>query len=612
MIIVENINKSYGGNVIFDGIGFSIGKRERVGLLGRNGHGKTTLLRMIMGEESIDSGQVIIPKNYIIGMVRQDLSFTKATALDEALSAIKGDPLTNAWKAEKVLLGLGFSEAQMQQQPYELSGGFQVRLNMVKAFVAEPNMLFLDEPTNFLDITSIRWLEEYLQSWPGEIMLITHDRSFMDQVVTHTLGIHRRKIRKLKGNTGKYYQQIAQDEEIYERTRQNDEKRKKEIELFITRFRAKARLANMVQSRIKTIAKMEKKDKLQQLKNLEFSFSEKPFEAKQIFKTENLSFGYDNDNLLLDNLNFTANYGEKICIIGPNGRGKSTLLKLIAGKLQPRKGNVVYHSNAVFSFFAQEDTESLHPSRTVEEEILYSAKHVDRQQARNICGAMLFSGDDALKKISVLSGGEKSRVMLGKVIATPANVLLLDEPTNHLDMESCDALLEAIDSFDGTVVMVTHNEMFLHALADRLIVFQDDKVRPFDGTYAFFLEKEGWHNEVKPGTAKETPTDQGNKKEVRQKRSEIVKQKSKELKPWLDKTKKLEDLIDKREQELTELNCLLIKASQNQDSAEIVRLSPRLTQCQTVIDESFAELEKSLEQFEILSQKFDLMLEELK
>ena len=611
MIVVENLSKSYGGNVIFDGIGFSVGKRERVGLLGRNGHGKTTLFRMIMGEESVDAGQIIIPKNYILGMVRQDLTFTKTNALDEALSTIKGDPVADAWKAEKVLLGLGFSHEQMQLNPYKLSGGYQVRLNMVKAFVAEPDMLLLDEPTNFLDITSIRWLEDYLKSWPGELMIITHDRSFMDQVVTHTLGIHRRKIRKLPGDTGKYYQQIAQDEEVYERTRQNDEKRKKEIELFISRFRAKARLANMVQSRIKTIAKMEKKDKLQQIRNLEFSFSEKPFEAKQIFKTENLSFGYD-EHKLIDNFSFTANYGEKICVVGPNGRGKSTLLKLIAGKLEAQGGSVTYHGNAATSFFAQEDTESLHPSRTVEEEILYSAKHVDRQQARNICGAMLFSGDDALKKISVLSGGEKSRVMLGKVVAMPANVLLLDEPTNHLDMESADALLEAIDSFDGTVVMVTHNEMFLHALADRLIVFQGGKVKAFDGNYAFFLEKEGWETEARPGNGKELMDDQGNKKELRQKRSEIVKQKSKELKPWQDKAKKLENTIEKKEQELTRLNQALIEASNQQGGQEIARLSPGLAQCQAEIDQSFEELEKALEQCEILSQKFDLILDELK
>lgn len=610
MIVVENLYKSYGGNVIFEGVGFSVGKRERVGLLGRNGHGKTTLFRMIAGEESIDAGQVILPKNYILGMVRQDLTFTKNTVLDEALSTIKGDPVSNAWKAEKVLLGLGFSPEQMQQNPYKLSGGFQVRLNMVKAFVAEPDMLLLDEPTNFLDITSIRWLEDYLKSWPGELMLITHDRSFMDKVVTHTLGIHRRKVRKLPGDTGKYYQQIAQDEEIYERTRQNDEKRKKEIELFISRFRAKARLANMVQSRIKTIAKMDKKDKLQKIKNLEFSFAEKPFEAKQIFKTENLSFGY-NEQRLIDNFSFTANYGEKICVVGPNGRGKSTLLKLIAGKLEPNGGSVTYHGNAATSFFAQEDTESLHPSRTVEEEILYSAKHVDRQQARNICGAMLFSGDDALKKISVLSGGEKSRVMLGKVIATPANVLLLDEPTNHLDMESADALLEAIDSFDGTVLMVTHNEMFLHALADRLIVFQGGKVKAFDGTYAFFLEKEGWETEFKTGGKVEIE-DQGNKKELRQKRSEIVKQKSKELKPWQDKAKKLETSIEKKEQDLALLNQALIEASNKQDGQEIARLSPGLTQCQADIDAAFEELEKALAQCEILSQKFDLILDELK
>jgi len=325
-------------------------------------------------------------------------------------------------------------------------------------------------------------------------MLITHDRTFMDKVVTHIMGIHRRNLRKISGNTDKYYDQIAQDEEVFEKTRINDERRRKEIQQFITRFRAKARLANLVQSRIKTLKKMEKKNKLEELKLLDFSFRSSPFPGKQILTCRELAFGYNEQNPLIKNFNVGIGAGERVCVVGKNGKGKTTLLKLLAGKLSPQLGQIVYHPATVSGFFEQTNINSLVDSRTVEEEILYSHPDVDRQQARNICGAMMFSGDEALKKISVLSGGEKSRVMLGKLLATPVNLLLLDEPTNHLDMESCDALLAALDLFEGTVIMVTHNEMFLHALADKLIVFQNDEIDIFNGRYQEFLEKGGWQN----------------------------------------------------------------------------------------------------------------------
>ncbi|MCX5882395.1 MAG: ABC-F family ATP-binding cassette domain-containing protein [Deltaproteobacteria bacterium] len=373
------------------------------------------------------------------------------TVLKEAMTGLTDSEKDHSWKAEKILAGLGFSLTDMQQPPETFSGGFQVRLNLTKALVSEPDLLLLDEPTNYLDITSIRWIERFLLNWPHELMLITHDRSFMDKIVTHTLGIHRRKVRKIAGDTGKYYAQIALDEEVYEKTRQNDEKRRKEIELFISRFRAKARLANMVQSRIKTLSKMTRQEKLDKVKDLEFSFQTQPFSAKHVLTVRNLGFGFDPQVPLIQDLDFSIQAGDRICVIGKNGKGKTTLLKLLAGSLAPQKGDITFHPATTAGVFEQTNIQSLVDNRTVEEEILYSHPHVDRQLARNICGAMMFGGETALKKIAVLSGGEKSRVMLGKILVTPVNLLLLDEPTNHLDMESCDALLEAIDSFDGTV-----------------------------------------------------------------------------------------------------------------------------------------------------------------
>ncbi len=579
MIRIENLIKSFGDRILFDRLSFAVNHKERVGLVGQNGHGKTTLFRMIAGEERPDSGTIVIPKNYRIVYVRQQLEFTADTALDEGIRALPEPEKDHHWKVAKILAGLGFSRADFKRHPTEFSGGLQVRLNLVKALVAEPDLLLLDEPTNFLDIASIRWIERFLCSWPHEVMLITHDRSFMDKVVTHTVGIHRRKSRKISGNTTKYYNQIAQDEEVYEKTRINDERRRKEIQQFITRFRAKARLANLVQSRIKTLRKMEKKDKLEAYKLLDFSFRSSPFPGKQILTSSGLDFGYTERTPLIKNFNITIGAGERVCVVGKNGKGKTTLLKLLAGKLKPLAGKVVYHPSAVEGFFEQTNVNSLVDSRTVEEEILYSHPDIDRQQARNICGAMMFSGDEALKKIRVLSGGEKSRVMLGKLLAIPVNLLLLDEPTNHLDMESCDALLTAIDLFEGTVIMVTHNEMFLHTLAERLVVFQHDDLAVFDGRYSEFLAKGGWHDEKPPELKTMSPAPSGGgdtkiaKKQLRRKRSVIISRRSKAVKPLERRIARLENDIESHELKLENLNNDMQLASQIQDGNRISELS---------------------------------------
>ena len=617
MIRVENLTKRYGNRLLFDGITFSLNSKERLGIVGRNGHGKTTLLRLITGEERPDSGSVFIPRHYRLGYVKQQLDFKENSVLEEGMTALAEHEKDHYWKVEKILSGLGFSEEDLQRHPNEFSGGYQVRLNLVKTLVSEPDLLLLDEPTNFLDITSIRWIEQYLSTWPHELMLITHDRSFMDKLVSHTMGIHRRRVRKIAGNTAKYYDQIAQDEEVYEKTRIKDERRRKEISQFITRFRAKARLANLVQSRIKTIQKMEKKDKLEKLKILDFSFRSRTSPAKHVLTARNLSFAYDADTDVIKDFNINISAGERVCIVGKNGKGKTTLLKLLAGALIPQNGELIYHPSVVNGVFEQTNIKSLVETRTVEEEILGAHPNVDRQLARNICGAMLFSGDEALKKIRVLSGGEKSRVMLGKLLATPVNLLLLDEPTNHLDMESCDALLAAIDSFDGTVIMVTHNEMFLHTLAERLIVFQDETVEIFDGNYQEFLEKRGWQNETMVAVnhrqqnrnTKTTP--KLTKKDLRRRRSEIISERSRIVKPIQERIIKVEKQMEKEEVELDRLNLSMQQAAQDQNGTRINQISQALHSCQQTIDRLFDKLEELTRDLENRKAKFDTRLQKL-
>ncbi|MCK4796440.1 MAG: ABC-F family ATP-binding cassette domain-containing protein, partial [Spirochaetes bacterium] len=604
-------SKSFGDQKLFDNISFQINLQEKVGLVGRNGYGKTTLLRMLINEDEPDNGSISIPKNYKSGYVKQNLRFTQDTILKEGKLGLPDDEKNDLWKIEKILFGLGFNKDIISQYPLNLSGGFQVRLNLAKTLLSNPDLLLLDEPTNYLDITSIRWLTGFLQNWKGELILITHDRTFMDKIVTHIMAIHRKKIKKMKGATENVYFQIAKEEEIYEKERLNDEKKRKSSEIFISRFRAKARLGGLVQSRIKMLAKQGKKEKLEQVKDLDFRFRYKNFKAQTLATMENISFSYEKDKPLINDLSFFVGKKDRIAVVGPNGKGKSTLLRLMMGELKPNSGKIKDHNFLSTGYFGQTNKEKLHPDHTVEEEIALSHPKKDRQDARNICGALLFEGDDALKKINVISGGEKSRVLLGKILVSEVNMLLLDEPTNHLDMESCDALLAAIDDFEGAVVIVTHNEMFLHAIAERLIVFDGRKVFLYEGKYADFLNKIGWSTEEEPGSPninENTTIPKMNTKELRKQKAEIIQEKSKVIKPIEIKIHKLEEHLHELENENELLQTQLIKASEESEGKIIGELSIKINNIQNKISQEYAELDKILHEHEAQSKLYDKKL----
>ncbi len=610
MLNIDAISKGFGDQVLLDSTGLRINTGERVGLVGRNGHGKTTLLNMIIGKDHPDDGQITFPSGYRMGYLSQSIAFSRTTILDEVMLGLPEHEKDHSWKAEKILAGLGFSPSDMQKDPTLFSGGFQVRLNLAKVLVSEPDLLILDEPTNYLDITSIRWISRFLTNWPRELLLVTHDRGFMDAVVTHIAGIHRHKIKKIQGDTSKYYLQVAQDEEVYEKTRQNEEKRLKEVENFITRFRAKARLANMVQSRIKTLEKTQPKDKLKKLKNLEFSFNYQPFAGKQLMMVENLSFGWQPDSPLITRLNLTVYPNDRIAVVGQNGRGKTTLLKLLNQDLKPDSGGVGINPGVSYACFEQTNVQSLNDAYTIEEELMLSSVEADRQAARNICGAMMFEQDAALKKISVLSGGEKARVMLGKLLMTPLNLLLLDEPSNHLDIESCDAFLSALDHFEGAVIIVTHNELFLHSIANRLVVFKNNDVFVFEGTYQEFLQKTGWDDEdIKP-VKKKNRSSGLNKKKLRQKKSEIIKEKSKKINPVKKKIDGIERRIEKNDQLIRDAENELLSASQDQDGPRIQLLSKQLAGYQTENDQLYEDLEFEMESFDKIETMYNNQLSE--
>jgi len=581
VIKINQLSKSYFARELFTDVTFQMNAGERLGLVGRNGHGKSTLFKLILGEEDLDSGQITIPRNYRIGHLEQHLHFTQPTILAEAALGLPEEESHSIYKAEAILFGLGFAHADLEKPPREFSGGFQIRINLAKLLLSEPNLLLLDEPTNYLDITSVRWIARFLTNFNGELILISHDRDFMDRVTTHTAVIHRQKIRKFEGGTAKAYAQIILEDEIHEKTRANEDRKRAHAEAFINRFRAQASKAKMVQSRIKMLEKLPKLDELAEIESLDFEFRYAAFAAKTLLEARNVSFGYTSDNVLFRHIDLTVNARDRFGVIGNNGKGKSTLLNVLSGGLTPVTGELKTHPDMKLGYFGQTNIQRLDPKLTIEQEIEHTNPALTRTQVRNICGTMMFGGDLALKKVSVLSGGEKSRTLLGKILAHPSNLLLLDEPNNHLDMESIDALIESLQNFPGAVMLVTHNEHILRALATKLVVFHRGKAEVFNSGYDEFLEKIGWEEEADGNGARKKPTSRNSYNEKKERGKAERREKA--------RIEKLEAQILKNETALQQYHEQLeIEANRN-NLAQITELSRKIGQVKREIEDLYGQ-----------------------
>ena len=493
MITIQDLSISFDGKKLFNDVNVHFNQKEKIGLIGRNGTGKSTFLKLLLKELEPDSGEIKIPRNYKIGYLEQHIKFSHQTIIDEVASVLPEERIYETWKGEKILNGLGFSDEEMLQDPNLFSGGYQVKVNLAKLLLLEPNLLLLDEPTNYLDIHSIRWLKKFLKDWNEELILITHDRNFMDSIITHTLNIHRGNFRKFPGNTKKIKEQILQEEEIYEKTRINQEREREKTQAWIDRFKSKATLASRAQSRAKMLEKMEVKEKLQAIVNLDFNFNYLNYNSKQnLMKVTDISFGYDPNKILINNLSFNVQKGDKICIIGKNGKGKSTLLKLLSQEIDVLNGEINIHEKVEIGYFGQMNIDRLNNDNSIYEEIQSVDLSIPETKVRTICAHMMFPGKASNKKIGILSGGERSRVTLGRILLNPVNLLFLDEPTNHLDMESTETLMEAVQRFEGSVIMVTHDEYFLNKIANKLIIYDEGKAFFYNGNYRDFQKKIGW------------------------------------------------------------------------------------------------------------------------
>lgn len=572
MLHVENVSKSYAGVPLFSSLSFSLQKKERCAFVGRNGCGKTTLLKILTGKESSDRGTISTPRGYKIGFLEQHLAFTEATVLEEAL---KGPIQKPPHEVESILFGLGFDDDLLEKKPESLSGGYYLRLKLAKVLAEEPDCLLLDEPTNYLDILGCRWLKNYLTKWKGEVLCISHDRGFLDSIATHTMGIHRKALHKFPGNTEHFYEKIVEMERLQEKTRLNLEKKRKHLTDYIERFGAKASKASQAQSKAKALGKIPAIAELAALEDLSFTFSYAPFAGKKMVELTNGSFAYSSP--LIQNISLAIEKGQKIAIIGKNGLGKSTLLKILSGELPLSSGSYFSSTQTKVGYFGQTHIDRLCKDHTIEEEIALSNSDLSYAQVRSLCGAMMFPQEAAKKKISVLSGGERSRVLLGKILAKSSNLLLLDEPTHHLDIESIEALTQSVNTFEGSVVIVTHSEELLQDIqTDLLIVMHKGKQELFLGTYSEFLEKKGWEED--------TP--------VKEKTTPPKTQKPSSNRPLQNKIAQLEKIIEEKEKKLSETEALLASAYEKEDSSKSTLLLKESSSLSQEIDSLYLKLDE--------------------
>ncbi|WP_455757181.1 ABC-F family ATP-binding cassette domain-containing protein [Sulfurimonas sp.] len=609
MIQLTNISKNFSSQELFSNLNFKLNAGNRVGLVGRNGSGKSTLFKLVLGEESADNGDVIIPKNYKIGSLKQHLTFSESTLREEAALALSDEMKYDTYRVEKILFGLGFVQEDLDKNPLSFSGGYQIRINLAKLLVTEPNLLLLDEPTNYLDIVSLRWLKTFLRAFEGEVILITHNREFMDAVCTHTMGLVRKKIEMIQGDTHKFYEQLSANDELHAKQKIAQDKKVKELEEFIAKNKARASTAALAQSKVKQLEKMDIMEDLGFDNTLEFEFNFKDTPTKVLLDVKDLSFGYTPENILFKDISFTLQKGECLGIIGKNGKGKSTLLNTIAKELKQLSGEVNYHGTTSFAHFGQTNISHLSPDNTVMDEIYVGNPNLSEANVRSICGGMMFPGESSKKKISLLSGGEKSRVMLGQILARNVNLLFLDEPTNHLDMDSIEALTKAIKKFKGSVIIVTHSEELLRRVCDRLVIFAKNSAEYFDGGYDDFLSKIGWEEEEQVEKVKVTP--KSNNKENKKLKAELVRERNKITSPLKKKVEKLETQIMELEELLESHHKELIEVSNSGDSSALMELSKLVSKEEAEVEELFESFEEVQTELDEINESYEQKIEEL-
>ena len=620
MLSVQGLGLHHSGNYLFRDVNFTIKKDDKIGLVGKNGAGKSTLLKMISGDINFYEGNIVPDGNITIGFLKQDLDFVKGrTVWNETLQAFEQ---INAWKKEleevnhqlatrtdyesdayhdlihkmtdlndylhhhdaynlegdieKVLLGLGFKAADFHRLTDEFSGGWRMRIELAKLLLQNNDLLLLDEPTNHLDMESIIWLENFLKDYNGAIVLVSHDKQFMTSVCNRTFDINNKKVDDYKANYTKYLELRKDRKEKLIQAKKNQDTEIKQMEDNINRFRASASKASFAQSLIKKLEKIERIEvENEDVSKFNIRFVQSVVPGKVIFEAQNLGKKYGNHQVF-DHVDFFVQRGDRIALLGQNGQGKTTLAKILAGEIKDYSGEWNLGHNVNIGYFAQNQEEVLSPEKTVLQEAEDAATEETRTKVRDLLGSFLFSGEDVTKKTKVLSGGERNRLALCKLLLRPFNTLIMDEPTNHLDIQSKEIIKLALQKFEGTIIVISHDREFLQGLCDKIFEFRDGSMKEFLGNINEYLEyrqKESLREisaeksklsqefEAKAEEKKEAAT---NEAKSQQNANTFV---SKEQKNLQNKLKKIEEKIADYEKEIAQLESIFAKS--NPSDAEL-------------------------------------------
>ncbi len=601
MLQLDNITLSLGDRDLLDGISTIINPGERVGLVGPNGAGKSTLLKIIVGIQETDGGHVSYSSTETLGYLPQDgvdPDFT-LTVIEEVETAFKElfdlemevksiqeklghtdhesaeyERLLERYGAlqtkletsglyslraqvEKVLMGLGFSESDFNRSTSEFSGGWLMRIALAKLLLKTPTYLLLDEPTNHLDIESLQWMENFLKSYDGAVIVVSHDRTFLDTITTRTLAIRQGSMSDYSGNYSFYEAKWEEERELLLNAQKNQEKQLKETEEFIERFRYKASKARQVQSRVKQLEKIDRIEVEDELASVSFRFPTPERSGQVVMQLDQVVKRYG-DNTVFNGIDLEIERGDKIAVVGPNGAGKSTLIRILSGN-EPIQGGTKKEGHKVTtSYFAQHQAEELDLTKDPLEIMLHAGSGEKESRLRSILGSFLFTGDDVFKKVKVLSGGEKSRLALAKMLLSPANFLIFDEPTNHLDMSSKNILQQALQQYEGTCMIVSHDRAFLDPIVNKVLEIQPGKLRTYLGNVSYFLDKKREEEELNNSegrVAKDEGTSSGNlsRKEERRLEAERRNELNKRVKPIKNKLQKVEKEIEEKETRKAEI-----------------------------------------------------------
>lgn len=637
MIQFKNVTKIFSDQKILDCVDWQVHSGDRIGLCGENGAGKTTILRLLAGAYETDSGAVVLGKETTVGYLPQEgLQHSGRILVDEVQTAFEGllkiekhlrvleqkisqhaessdlekyaelqaifeqhGGFTMEAEIGKVLKGLGFSEEDWQRPCEFFSGGWQMRIALAKLLLKTPNLLLLDEPTNHLDLPARDWLEEYLSAYPHTVIVVSHDRFFLDQVVTGIVEVWNAQLTDYPGNYSQYL--AARNERVSAlrkaKARQDEEIAK--IEAFISKFRYNANKAALVQSRIRMLEKIERIQLPPERKKIGFSFPSAPKSGGVILDLKAVSHGYEN-HPVFKNVELLIERGEKVALVGANGAGKSTLMRLLAGVEKPQSGNRKEGHNVLMAYFAQDQANTLDPKTTVLDQVIQSAPYDMVPNVRKLLGAFLFHGDDVFKKISVLSGGEKNRLALAILLLKPANLLLLDEPTNHLDLSSKEVLLHALKNYSGTMVFVSHDRYFVDALATRVIEVSNQKILSHPGNYEDFIRFKNRLGDLSHSVLRVEQTTKPLRKTSADgdNKSNYLKQKTaqRELKKWKKELAALEERIMILEEKIEDICSKMHDPSVSSDHQSLNELA-------ILHDETSAELEEKISDWAALQER---------